>query len=252
MEITSLGIVALVFFVVPGFIADGVFRAARGAETENGDLRTLLRSLAWSTIGLLGALALRPKNESVQAVATQLLSGHFANLAALPLGTLWQTGVAVVAAAVAGFVSATDWFVRLFVRVFNKSPDPGGAWAQLRRDRQGRSAAITLKSGKRYWGTIRAMGGTSKRDISIANPVEDLSEDGSHTQTMPYTRLLYVREDEITQVWLSKTELEVYDAKRQQEQPALPTAQGTEPAIRGAPEEKHRGRFRLHSRGDDH
>jgi len=48
----DFGLVGIVFLIVPGFIADGIYRSTRGADLADGDFRIGLRSLCWSLISL--------------------------------------------------------------------------------------------------------------------------------------------------------------------------------------------------------
>jgi hypothetical protein len=211
----DLGIVALVFFVVPGFMADAVYRAARGAEIEKGDLRTLLRSLVWATIGLLGALAVFPGWKPVHEFTTELIRGTLADAGALPEATLAQTIIAIVCAAVAGRISSSDRFVTWFVDLFGTSPDTGGAWSAFLRRRKERVARVTTKSGKTYWGKIFAVGVSPKRDIALVDPTIDKIGDGSVVAPITTARFIYITEAEVAEVWLSPTESEVQRGRAQ-------------------------------------
>ena len=205
----DLGIVALIFFVVPGFMADAVYRAAHGAEIESGDLRTLLRSLVWATIGLVGALVVFPDWQPVRDVFQQLIKGKLEAVGDLPKATLAQTTAAIIFAAIAGRVSSSDKFVQWFYDLFATSPDTGGAWSALLRTRRDRVARVTTKSGKRYWGKIFAVGITPKRDITLVDPTEDRVGDGSVVTPITAARFIYIAEDEVAELWLSPTQQEV-------------------------------------------
>jgi hypothetical protein len=83
--VDSLGLVALVFMIIPGFIADQVYRACWGLETGDRYDRTV-RALIWSVLGLaLFAGAFGGIPNYLPLVADPNAYSHAAILAAAPI-----------------------------------------------------------------------------------------------------------------------------------------------------------------------
>lgn len=215
----SLGLVALVFMLIPGFIADQAYRACWGLETGDHYEGTL-RALVWSVLGL-GLYALvfggMPNYLPVLTDNTALAPGRWTFFA-----LVGHTALATVAATAVGWTVSQkpvhDWFVR----TFGRSMRDESLWDMImRHDIKGRGVLVELVDGRALTGTHYATSTSSdKKEMAIADPFER-QPDGSW-RLLDDTRLLFVAEKNIRLMKLSLT-----DAERKANEDAKQSAAGS-------------------------
>jgi hypothetical protein len=200
---TALGLVVLIFVIVPGFIADTLFRSIRGMS-KGGQFERILRALVWSVFGLGTYQLFLGKPPS-----------YLAGLGAEPDVVLFHLTVLPLAlhsifSAAAAFVTATvaeDRIVRVaFMRAFSRSLNERSAWDVMWHEhRRGRRVRIERKDGQVYWGDLASVSsGSGKHEILLADP-SVYKGDPNNLEPVRDARFLYVAEDEIAEIRLGLT-----------------------------------------------
>lgn len=211
----NIGLLGVIFALVPGFIADLGYRACWGME-KGDDFERTLRALIWSILGLvLFVLLLGGPPNYISAV----VPGE------VPPAFDWRVGSAFgihvlccsVIAFATGAIASSDWAQQLFAQLFRRSLTSERPWDALwGRAAKGRGVRVVLKNGRVYAGALlRASTGEYEKELILGDPMTLI--DG---QFMPLqnSRILYVRQDELSEVHLNFTDEERADARRDNSQ----------------------------------
>lgn len=210
----DLGLLALVIFVVPGFIADGAYRALRGPKLAEGDARTLLRSLTWSVVGYAMGTAIFNSYGGLWAISN-LLGGDHAPYITLRLvmESLAYLASSLALATLFALVPLARPVRKLYAKLLRRSYLPGGAWGEFIRneDENKRKVGVKTAGGRIYWGYyLIASDLTESHGLVLEDPHIDWS-DGAGMNLVPVkaVRYLYIPSDQIHEVWLSPTPKEL-------------------------------------------
>jgi hypothetical protein len=191
---TSTSLVVLLFVVVPGFLADSVFRLTYG-ERRLTDFERTVRSLIFSAFGLLAYLALAQGIDALVAlspryrgIAPWLLSppylqalGDSAGKTGVVLGLtaflpfLLHTLVTLLLALAWGWVLSRPWVEGLYGRSTGRSTG-GSAWQILwgrlhPSDAPARWLTVRLSGGLRVMGRLQVADDLSgDKDLVLGDP----------------------------------------------------------------------------------
>jgi hypothetical protein len=192
--VSSTSLLVLLFVIVPGFLADSVFRLAYG-ERRLTDFERTVRSLIFSAFGLLAYLALVQgidalvaSSERYRGIETWILSppylqalGDAAGKTGVALGLtaflpfLLHTMVTVLLALFWGGVLSRPWAERLYSRSTGRSAG-GSAWQILwgrlhPSDHPARWLTVRLSGGHRVMGRFQlASDVLEEKDLVLGDP----------------------------------------------------------------------------------
>jgi hypothetical protein len=210
----SLGLLGVIFALVPGFIADLLYRACWGYEKGDEYERTL-RAIIWSVLGLVlfgvvwsGA----PNYIGVLIPGGKTPVFDWSVAVAFGCHVLFSSVVAWTVGAIAGSGKAH----RLFARFFRRSLMQQRPWDVLwSREASGRSVRVVLNNGHVYGGLfMSASTGDDEKELILGDPL--VLENG-RVLPLQNSRILYLRQDEIREVHLNFTDQERENARRQNE-----------------------------------
>lgn len=200
---SALGLLALIFVLAPGFIADTLFRSTRGLE-KGREFERLLRSLVWSVFGIAVYQLLHGRPVPYLPALMGSARPFFGSPVLVPLAfqTVYSCGVALIASRIA----ENTLTKRLFQRVFRRPMAERGPWDVMWADfATGRKVRVERKDGVVYWGFVLAVStGKGKKEILIREP-SVATDNGRVLTPLVDVRLLYIGEDDIREIQLSKT-----------------------------------------------
>lgn len=207
----SNDVLALVFLVAPGFIADAVFRVCWGWD-KGTDFDRTVRSLSWSVFGL--GLYILVAREAPSYIAAGIGSADAITIGPLVLlellgHTAAASALAYVAGRVASKKAVARWFTERFGRTIGTERPWEILWARLAPERLAR---VETKAGKVYWGRlVAASTGDEVRELVLSDPS---AADGADSTVipMPTVRYLYLRGDDVSEVRLAPTDDELQPA----------------------------------------
>jgi hypothetical protein len=199
---TALGLVALLFVIVPGFIADTLFRSTRGMA-KGGEFERVLRSIIWSVfgLGLYGAVLHEPPPYlTLLGQNANTVLGH---LTVLPL--VGHCAFSCLAAFITSAVAEDQKTRRIFMNVFRRSLNERSAWDVLWHEHsKDRLVYVARKDGAAYWGRmVAASAGTGKRELVLSDP-STVSTDPNRPTQMLDIRFVYLPEDQIAEIRFAK------------------------------------------------
>jgi hypothetical protein len=199
---TALGLVVLIFVIVPGFIADTLFRVIRGMS-KGGEFERILRALVWSVFGLglyqLFLDSLPPYLSNISQLPDVVLK-HL-TVGPLVLHSVFSGLSAFVAASISEDRGVRKWFMRTFSRSLNERSPWDVMWHE---HRAGRIVRLERKDGRIYVGKFVAASVGAENDLLLVDPS---LEEGDPNNLVPIedARFLYVPEDQIVEIRLGLT-----------------------------------------------
>jgi hypothetical protein len=203
---TSLGLVVLLFIIVPGFVADEVYGACFGTDKPT-DVERTLRSLILSVFGLavyLWLLKAPPPYLPKQLSDFAGVGFTEATGKALLLHTLFSCGVAIVG----GVLLTNRYSTRIVSGVVGRSLGQPRAWdmmwANHRADRTVRVRTGDDTDRFFYGHCLSVSHGAHDKDIVLHDP-HIVTSDDTIIDELYNVRLLYIPESQVKEIRLGQT-----------------------------------------------
>jgi hypothetical protein len=202
-----LGLLALVFVVIPGYIADEAFRLCWGLEKCN-EFERLLRCMVWSLFGLaVYALLVGHAPSYLPVAAAESSSVIFDRRT---LGELaGHCGCTIVVALLVGLVTSLKVTHRLSVQILGRPVRAERPWDLLMRHyRKDRQIKVELTNGDVYFGNhVASSTGDDPSELALRDP--SIRTSTGEWQVVAETRILYFKAEQIRAIHFSKTFEEV-------------------------------------------
>ena len=209
----ELGLLGVIFALVPGYIADLGFRACWGMA-KGDELDRSLRAVIW---GVLGVLLYASIQGHLPGYVSSLVPGGHSPAPNWRLASAFGAHVALssLAAFIVGLFTASVHLRYAFEKLFGRSPVFESPWDALwSRYDKGRNVRIITKSGRVYIGrSLIASHRSDSKEIVLYDPSEE-SQSGE-IKPIKQTRILYVAADELVEIHLSLTAEEMRNGNGQ-------------------------------------
>ncbi|HEV7596273.1 MAG TPA: DUF6338 family protein [Gemmatimonadaceae bacterium] len=211
----GLSLLAIVYLLVPGFIADTLFRTIRGIE-KGEDLERVLRSLVWSVFGLsIYLLVMGVAPEYVAQLAIKDAGPTFTRSNLLQLAL--HAAFSMLIAAAAAKLLETAKIRRTIQGALGKTLAERLPWDFMWLDESaGRKVRVVRKGEKApiYWGYIRsASTGSADKELLLREPA--IEDENQIPHPIGTAHLLYIPGSEIAEIRLAPTKEEADAARRQ-------------------------------------
>jgi hypothetical protein len=216
-QVAEFGVLGIIFALVPGYIADLVFRACWGMP-KGDEFDRSLRAIIWSVLGLVlfAAVFRGPPNFIVALIpgAPQAPEFNWSLVGAFAFDVLFCCGAAFVT----GMVAQWNWLHQKFSGLFKYSLTFESPWDHVwtRRDAKGREIRVRTKDDTTYIGKalVASQGASDERELILQNP---FLVQGTEIVPMMATKFIYLRNDEIKEIQFSVNQQEKGNGGKQGE-----------------------------------
>ena len=197
-------VLVLVFVLLPGMVADGVYRFLtwRPEPTDQG---VLVRATAISFGALFGLLVFETALPSVFSVPIYLRPDWWRSAAAFPdlpwpaVVRSWLQHALVAVGGAVGLSMLVRWrpLTGVLQRVLGRSLY-SSAWDEFAVQHIGRWVLVTLVDGRVFYGALGIASGDRKKDVVLYRPMPFNPDSGNYQFTG--NKAIFVREDQIQNV----------------------------------------------------